>query len=143
VGGSLFIAGEAGLLLKLDARSQRFHAIATPYNGSWFGIADAGTAMILFGLRGNAYSSADGGASWTKVDAHLQASIVASANSAGGRLLLADASGRVSASSDGGRTFVPLTLKPSLPIAGFADAGSGMLAVAGPRGAALERVLAR
>jgi photosystem II stability/assembly factor-like uncharacterized protein len=142
-GGALYIAGEAGLALKLDASSQRFRAVATPYNGSWFGIADAGSAVIVFGLRGNAYSSADGGASWTKVDAPLQASIVASANSAGGRLLLADAGGRVAASNDGGRTFTHVTMQPSLPIFGFTDLGNGLLAVVGPRGASVQRMLQR
>ena len=143
VGGSLFIAGEAGLLLKLDPRSQRFSAIATPYNGSFFGIADAGGAPLLFGLRGNAFLSTDGGATWAKVDARLPSSIVATAQSANGRLLLADASGRIAASQDGGRTFAPVTTRPSLPVTGFADVGNGLLATVGPRGATVERMLAR
>jgi photosystem II stability/assembly factor-like uncharacterized protein len=143
VGGSLFIAGEAGLLLKLDPRSQRFSAIATPYNGSFFGIADAGGAPLLFGLRGNAFLSTDGGATWAKVDARLPSSIVATAQSANGRLLLADASGRIAASQDGGRTFAPVTTRPSLPVTGFTDVGNGLLATVGPRGATVERMLAR
>ena len=143
VGGSLYIAGEAGLLLKLDPRTQRFRAVPTPYNGSWFGIADAGGAVVLFGLRGNAYSSADGGASWTKVDARLNASIVATAYSTAGRLLLADAAGRIAASTDGGRTFTPVRTQPALPITGFTDVGNGLVAVVGPRGAAVQRLLAR
>jgi len=143
VGGSLFIAGEAGLLLRLDPRSQRFSAIATPYNGSFFGIADAGGAPLLFGLRGNAFLSTDGGATWAKVDARLPSSIVATAQSANGRLLLADASGRIAASQDGGRTFSPLTTQPSLPITGLAEVGNGLIATVGPRGATVERMLAR
>jgi photosystem II stability/assembly factor-like uncharacterized protein len=143
VGGSLFIAGEAGLLLKLDPQSQRFRALATPYNGSFFGIADTGSALLLFGLRGNAYRSADDGANWIKVDARLQASIVAAAHSRDGRLLLADVSGRIAASNDGGRTFTPVTTHPALPIAALTDIGNGLVAVVGPRGAAVQRTQQR
>jgi len=142
-GGSLFIAGEAGLLLKLDPQSQRFRAVATPYNGSFFGIADAGANVIVFGLRGNAFLTTDGGATWAKVDAGLQSSIVATAYSAAGRLLLADATGRIAASVDGGRSFARVMTRPSLPVAGLTEVGNGLLAVVGPRGAAIQRILPR
>jgi photosystem II stability/assembly factor-like uncharacterized protein len=85
--------------------------------------------------------SGDGGKAWTRVDAQLPASVVASARDVEGRLLLADASGRVAASADGGRTFEPLKLRPALPITGFADLGGGWLAIVGPRGTALARLL--
>jgi photosystem II stability/assembly factor-like uncharacterized protein len=143
VGGSLFIAGEAGLLLKLDPKSQRFRSVATPYNGSFFGIADAGEALLLFGLRGNAFLSADGGATWTKVDARLPSAIVATTRSATGRLLLADAGGRIAASQDDGRTFVSVTTQPALPITGLTEVGNGLIAIVGPRGATVQRMLPR
>ena len=143
MGGSLFIAGEAGLLLKMDSRSQRFRAIAAPYNGSFFGLADAGEALLIFGLRGTALRSVDGGATWSRVDAQLPASIVATGRSASGRLYLADASGRIAASQDGGRTFAPVTTQPALPITGLVDVGNGLIAIVGPRGAAVQRMLSR
>ena len=41
--GELYIAGEGGLVLKLDAARAAIHARLTmPYNGSFFGMADAG-----------------------------------------------------------------------------------------------------
>jgi photosystem II stability/assembly factor-like uncharacterized protein len=79
VAGELYIAGEGGLVLKLDASGQRFKGLVTPYNGSYFGIADAGNAVLVFGLRGNVFRSEDRGATWTKVDAGLPAAIVGSA----------------------------------------------------------------
>ena len=39
--GELFIAGEGGLVLKLDGAAQRFRALTIPYNGSFFGVTDA------------------------------------------------------------------------------------------------------
>src|SRR5262249_50852588 len=67
--GELYVVGESGLVLKLDPAAQRFRALPLSYNGSFFGIADAGKAALVFGLRGNAYRSDDHGATWTKVDA--------------------------------------------------------------------------
>ena len=80
--GELFIAGEGGLVLKLDGAAQRFRALTVPYNGSFFGVTDAGSAVLVFGLRGNVYRSDDRGATWTKVDAGLPASIVGATRTA-------------------------------------------------------------
>ena len=110
---------------KLDAASQRFKALAVPYKGSFFGVADAGTAVLVFGLRGNVVRAATTAAPrGAKVDAGLPASIVGSrAHADDGAMLLADAGGRIAASTDGGRTFAPLALAQPMPLAGLVDAG--------------------
>jgi photosystem II stability/assembly factor-like uncharacterized protein len=141
--GALYIAGEGGLVLKLDPATQRFRAITTPYNGSYFGVADAGAAVIVFGLRGNVYASSDGGATWTKVEAGLPAAVVAATRTAKGALLIADAGGRVAATSDGGRSFTAMKLQQPMPVTGLAEIGDGRLAVVGPRGAATSELAAR
>ena len=66
VAGELFIAGEGGLVLKLDGTAQRFRGLTVPYNGSFFGVTDAGSAVVVFGLRGNVYRSDDRGATWSE-----------------------------------------------------------------------------
>jgi photosystem II stability/assembly factor-like uncharacterized protein len=139
----LFIAGEGGLVLKLDPNGQRFNALALPYNGSFFGVADAQHAVLVFGLRGNVFRSDDGGRNWTKVDAGLPATVVAATRTAQGATLLADVGGRVTATDDGGRTFRPLALKQPMPITGLAEAGQGRLALTGPRGVATTETAAR
>ena len=136
-GGTLFIAGEGGLVLKLDPAGERFTAVATPYNGSYFGVADAKSAVVVFGLRGNVYRTDDGGKSWNKVETGLTAAVVGGATSAKGELLLADAGGRIVASEDGGKTYQKVAVKNSLPIFGLTDAGNGRLALVGPRGVAV------
>ena len=141
--GELFIAGEGGLVLKLDSAAQRFRALTIPYNGSFFGVADAAPAVVVFGLRGNVYRSDDRGATWTKVDAGLPASIVGATRTADGATLLADVGGRVVASADGGRTFGKVTLTPSMPLTGIADVGGGKLALVGPRGVAVSAMTSR
>ncbi len=108
--GGLYITGEGGLVLKLDATAKRFRAVPVDYKGSLFGVADGGDAVLVFGLRGNAFRSTDGGAHWSKVDSQLVASIIAGARTTNGTVLLADQGGRIVASSDGGKTFKRLEL---------------------------------
>ena len=134
VAGSVFIVGESGTVLKLDREKQRFVALAAPYKGSFFGVAEAQGAVVAFGLRGNVFRSDDGGAQWTKVDSGLAAAVVAATRLSSGTTLLADAGGRVIATDDGARSFHPLSLKQSTPATGLADAGSGRLVLTGPRG---------
>ena len=143
VAGDLYIAGEGGVVLKLDPAAQRFKALATGYGGSFFGVADAGSAVLVFGLRGNVYRSEDGGRTWTKVDTGLAASVVSATRTSGGTVLLADVAGRLSGSTDDGRTFAAMTLKRPMPVTGIADAGAGKVALSGSRGIAVSEVLPR
>jgi photosystem II stability/assembly factor-like uncharacterized protein len=140
VAGQLYVAGESGLLLKLDAAAQRFVALKVPYTGSFFGLAEAKGSVLAFGLRGNVLRSDDAGRTWAKVEAGLSAPVVAATHTSSDATLLADFAGRVVASEDGGRSFTPVTLKPPMPVTGLAEAGGGRLAIAGPRGVAIADV---
>ncbi len=133
-GDALYVAGEAGLVLRHDPASKRFKASATPYNGSYFGVVGTDTATLVYGLRGNVYRTDDGARTWAKVEVGLPAAIVAGFKGPDGKITLADIGGRVSISDDDGRTFKPAKLATTAPIAGIADAGSGRLARVGPRG---------
>ena len=125
-------------MLKLDRSAQRFKALAMPYNGSFFGVADAGTSVLVFGLRGNVYRSDDGGTTWTKVDAGpCRRRSSAQPEHRAARRCWPTSGGRVVASADGGRTFASVPLKQPMPLTGIADAGEGSLALVGPRGVAV------
>jgi photosystem II stability/assembly factor-like uncharacterized protein len=139
--GELYVAGEGGVVLKLDPAAQRFKALTTGYGGSFFGIADAGSAVLVFGLRGNVYRSEDGGRTWSKVDTGLAASVVSATRTARGTVLLADVAGRMAGSTDEGRTFAAMTLKRPMPLTSIADVGDGKVALAGPRGVAVSEAL--
>jgi len=142
--GSVFIAGEGGLVLKLDQASQRFKAVSPQYNGSLFGVTEAQGAVVVYGLRGNVFRSEDGGAHWTKVDAGLAATVVGATRTPQGTTILADVGGRLAASTDGAQTFTQMTLKNPMPLTAIADLGEGRLALTGPRGVTVsEAVLAR
>jgi photosystem II stability/assembly factor-like uncharacterized protein len=140
--GGLFIAGEGGLVLKLDAAGQRFTAVSPQYNGSLFGVADAKGAVVVYGLRGNVFRSEDGGAHWAKINAGLPATVVGSTRTAQGALVLADVGGRLVSSTDSGQTFAKLVLKNPTPLTALADAGDNRFAVTGPRGVAVTEAAA-
>jgi hypothetical protein len=55
-------------VLKLDRQQQRFVNVPLPYQGTLFGVVGTNNAVVVFGLRGNAFRTTDGGASWTKLD---------------------------------------------------------------------------
>ena len=142
VNGDLYIAGEGGLVLKLDRAAERFKPLDMPYKGSFFGLARAGNSMLAFGLRGNVYRSDDGGTSWVKVEVGLPSAVVGAAQTQRDAIILADAGGRVVASADGGRTFSNVSLKHPMPLTGIAEAGEGRLALVGPRGVAVTESVA-
>jgi photosystem II stability/assembly factor-like uncharacterized protein len=132
-GGALYIAGEQGLLLKLDADGGRFRALELPYQGTLFGIAGAAKSVLVFGLRGNAFRSADGGKSWQKIETGLQVGLTGSATDAG-RIVLVSQAGHVLVSTDDGVSFKPLKIEQPLPAAAVVSAGTDAVVIAGPRG---------
>ncbi len=136
--GTVYIAGEGGLVLKLDKASERFVRRADALQRQllrcrWMpsrrwscsGCAAMSTAPTTTASPG------------TKVETGLTAAVVGGATSAKGELLLADAGGRIVASEDGGKTYQKVAVKNSLPIFGLTDAGNGRLALVGPRGVAV------
>jgi photosystem II stability/assembly factor-like uncharacterized protein len=134
VGDNVWIAGEQGLLLKLDRASNRFVAVPLPYQGTLFGVTGTANAVIVHGLRGNVLRSTDAGASWQTVPTNVQVGITASATDAGGRILLASQAGHLFVSSDDGARFAPVSVARPFPAAAVLGAAGGRVLVAGPRG---------
>ncbi len=57
--GRLLLAGEAGLLLYSDDQGLNWHEAVSPYEGSFFALAQS-DRFYLLGLRGHLFSSYDG-----------------------------------------------------------------------------------
>ena len=130
----LFVVGEGGVVLKLDPDGQRFRALDVAYRGSLFGVAGHGERVLVFGLRGNAFRSEDGGTSWHKAEVGLPATIVAAAAAGDGSIALVDSGGRIVVSPDGG-SFASPPVAAGVPVAGVVAIGRGGYALVGPRGA--------
>ena len=139
VGGEVYVAGEQGLLLKLDRSAPgggKFRALELPYKGTLFGITGTPRALLVHGLRGTLLRSSDAGLSWQPVNTGLQVGLTASATDAQGRIAIASQAGHVLISRDDGASFAPAKLDKPLPAAAVALAGPAAIVIGGPRGLA-------
>lgn len=136
VGDDLYMAGEQGLLLRLDAQAERFRALELPYKGTLFGVTGSAKSLLVFGLRGNAFRSVDRGRSWQKIETGLQVGVTGGATDAG-RMVLVSNAGHVLVSKDDGASFRPLAIERPLPAAAVVAAGKDLV-IAGPRGVRVQ-----
>ena len=132
-GGNLYIAGEQGLLLKLDTAAGRFVAIPVPYQGTLFGITGSAKSVVVFGLRGNAFRSTDGGKTWQKIETGVQVGLTAGTDDEG-RIVLVSQAGHVLVSSDDGASFKRVKTERPPPAAAVVGADKDTVVIAGPRG---------
>ncbi len=135
-GEYLYIAGEQGLFLVSRDRGQSFQQMQTPYNGTFFDlvVTSAGDVVIV-GLRGNAFWSADHGATFNPTRVPVEVSFTAAGHLEDGTLLFANQAGMLLSSRDGGRS-MQMTAMPRLaPISGFIGTGTGGLITVGYGGA--------
>lgn len=104
--GRLYLAAEAGHLYRSLDGGESWEALASPYNGSFFGVLPlADGALLAFGLRGHLFRSEDGGATWTRLETGTEATLMAAVELGGGRVVIAGLAGAVLRSADGGRSF--------------------------------------
>jgi photosystem II stability/assembly factor-like uncharacterized protein len=136
VGGEVYVAGEQGLLLKLDRASDRFRALELPYKGTLFGITGTPRALLVHGLRGTLLRSTDAGRSWQPLNTGLQVGLTASHADAQGRIAIVSQAGHVLISRDDGASFAPAKLDKPLPAAAVALVGPSAAVIGGPRGLA-------
>ncbi|MGH8132173.1 MAG: WD40/YVTN/BNR-like repeat-containing protein, partial [Steroidobacteraceae bacterium] len=134
----LYIAGEAGHLYRSDDGGANWHALFSPYEGSFFDILPlAGDALLAFGLRGNLFRSEDAGGSWRRLDTGTVAMLDGAARLAGGQLAIVGLSGVVLLSGDGGESFALRQQSDRSGLSAALAVGRDTLAVVGEDGARL------
>lgn len=140
-GGAVLLAGEQGLLLRLDHEARRFRAARVPPGGSFFALAATGRTAVIAGLGGRALRTGDAGESWQEVATGVVASVTGAAVLPGGQLVLVSQQGDVLVSGDGGRSFrrAGPAGRPQ-PTSSVAAADAETLVLAGPAGVRRERL---
>lgn len=137
-GETVYIVGEQGLVLRLDRTKQRFVTVPLPYQGTLFGVLGTPGATLVFGLRGNAWRSTDGGMNWTKVDTGVAAGLSSGLVRADGSIVLVSQAGQVLVSTDEGASFNRVKVGTAAPAFAVAETGKGSVALAGMGGVRIE-----
>ncbi len=134
--GTLYLAGEAGLLL-ISKDGRKWSKSEVPYDGSLFGTLPLeGGRVLTYGLRGHILLSENRGGNWTEDENPVPALIMAGTRLAAGPVVLAGQGGNFFISRDAGKTFTHW--KPEgfgTSVAGVIDAGDGTLLTVGEAGA--------
>ena len=137
----LYIAAEAGHLYASDDGGANWRTLASPYEGSFFGLLPLrGEELLAFGLRGHLYRSTNGGASWQPIETGTVAMLTGATPLDSGALAIVGLSGVVLVSRDGGRSFTLLQQAERAGLSAVAHAGDDRLVVVGEGGARLIRV---
>ena len=137
----LYLAGEQGAVWRLDAASQRFVAVPTPYKGTLFGLVTDGPDTVLaFGMRGSLFRSGDRGRTWARVNTTSAAGITAGTVLPDGSVLLVTQAGGIELSHDHGLTFNPVKPAAPMPYFGVTPLGVGRLGLVGADGVRLEPI---
>lgn len=130
-----YIAGEQGLVLRLDEAGKRFGRVVTPYNGTYFGVDAVGARVLVYGLRGNVYLSDDAGAAWRRLDTVTDANVVSGGLLPGG-LWLATQTGEMLAGQFPAAKLGVAATAPGPDLFGAVAVGPGRYAVARLNGVA-------
>lgn len=93
-GDEVVIVGEQGLVLRSTDGARSFVRLNMPYKGSYFVVEiPEPRRLIVAGLRGNAWSSNDGGDTWRQVNGLPPVAITASTVDSQGRVWLGNLAG--------------------------------------------------
>lgn len=134
-GDNIAMASEQGLVLRLNQASGRFEAIQIPFEGTFFGVGQGDRGGLgVYGLKGMAFTSLDGGVSWNKLDLPTENSLTAAVTAADGRMFLFDQTGLAMSSNDRAATFKVIPQTGASAISGAVAVGNEALVLVGPRG---------
>jgi photosystem II stability/assembly factor-like uncharacterized protein len=123
---AIYLAGERGLFLVSQNGGGSFQQVATPYSGTYFGIhVYPSGELLLVGLQGMAYWSADQGATFHKSDVEAGISFTGVIHDRNDRLLFANQAGMLLESRDRGRTIKVVNVPRLAPVSSMAMIPNG------------------
>lgn len=111
--GDLFIAGEQGTLAVSSDRGATWTRVESPYEGSFFGALPHGDrGVLVFGLRGNVYTSDSARGGWKQIDLGTVATLFGGTLMEDGSPALVGLAGEVRRiAADGSVSDIPVVVK--------------------------------
>jgi len=133
-----YLAGEQGMVWRLDKAKNQFVGIQTPYNGTLFGLIVDDINVLVYGMRGSLLRSGDEGKTWERIQLGSQAGISGGAVLPDGRIAIANQAGVVMLSNDHGKTFKPAKTSRSMSYYGIKAIGENKVVLVGSEGVHVE-----
>lgn len=107
---TVLIGGERGILFRSLDKGATWASIATPFDGSFFGISPISSDLLLvYGLQGRVFRSADQGNSWSQVETGVTSGINDAVALEAGQVVAVGNAGVVLHARDSSLNFIPET----------------------------------
>lgn len=107
---TVLIGGERGILFRSLDKGATWASIASPFDGSFFGISPVSSDLLLvYGLQGRVFRSADQGNTWSQVETGVTSGINDAVVLEGGQIVAVGNAGVVLSARDSSLNFIPET----------------------------------
>jgi len=137
--GTVFIAGEQGMLFRSVNNGAEWETLESPYEGSWFGVLATKTPgeVYVCGLQGHVFHSSDNGASWNQVETGTNAGLTAINQLENGAVLVSGSGGNVLRTSTDAAEMKLLVRSDRQTLMGMVSTGSAWVVAVGEGGVKL------
>ena len=132
----VYLAEESGLVLHSSDGGNNFAPLTQPVEATLFGVVLPGNKIIIvYGVAGSIYRSADGGTTWSQVNLGTDANLTTARSLQEGReIIIGTQRGFIYMSSDGGVTFTKLPVNVGMELYDFEQAANGDIICVGDTG---------
>lgn len=139
VDGSIYLAGEAGVVLRSDDQGQNFSMLTSPDPSTLFGILNTPQGTLLtFGVAGEVFRSTDQGKTWSQAKITADADLTAGLTLNSGNILVVSEDGGVFESKDDGLNFQNIGLNEGMALYDVIQAKNGDVVFVGSGGVRVE-----
>ena len=139
LGSSIYLAGEAGVVLRSDDQGQSFSILTSPDPSTLFGILGTSKGTILsFGVAGEVFRSIDQGKSWSQASISADADLTGGIILNSGNILIVSEDGGVFESKDDGQSFQNMSLNEGMALYDVIQAANGNVVFVGSNGVRVE-----
>lgn len=141
-GSSIYLAGEAGVVLHSADAGQSFSMLTSPDPSTLFGIlqTQAGT-LLSFGVAGELFRSTDQGQSWSQANISANSDLTSGIILRSGAIVVTSVDGGVFESKDDGKSFQNLALNEGMALYDLVQAENGNVVFVGSGGVQIEPAL--